>query len=185
VSMTCTSREIWGHEFLLSYTSGISGIYFICDSSNRCHALIRHENCDAMVRVSALMKGIPPGRPPFLISSGGWMPLKRALAMTMASAFWWRITVAPKSLGNHRKNQEVGLLCGLFRDFVSLNFPRCTRHADAITCRLLARFLKEGVQFWYNDTSTVGGWVFEKTFLLFWCLRYFMSVSVPIIKSTY
>jgi hypothetical protein len=27
VSMTCTSREIWGHKFLLSYTSGI---YFIC-----------------------------------------------------------------------------------------------------------------------------------------------------------
>jgi hypothetical protein len=27
VSMTCTSRVIWAHEFLLSYTSGI---YFIC-----------------------------------------------------------------------------------------------------------------------------------------------------------
>jgi hypothetical protein len=27
VSMTCTSREIWGHEVLLSYTPGI---YFIC-----------------------------------------------------------------------------------------------------------------------------------------------------------
>jgi hypothetical protein len=27
VSMTCTYREIWGHEVLLSYTSGI---YFIC-----------------------------------------------------------------------------------------------------------------------------------------------------------
>jgi hypothetical protein len=32
--------------------------------------------------------------------------------------------------------------------------------------RLLARVLKEGVQFWYNDTSTVrGGGGFEKTFL--------------------
>jgi hypothetical protein len=30
--------------------------------------------------------------------------------------------------------------------------------------RLLARILKEGVQFWYNDTSTVKGG-FEKTFL--------------------
>jgi hypothetical protein len=30
--------------------------------------------------------------------------------------------------------------------------------------RLLARVLKEGVQFWYNDTSTVKGGV-EKTFL--------------------
>jgi hypothetical protein len=32
--------------------------------------------------------------------------------------------------------------------------------------RLLARVLKEGVQFWYNDTSTVkSGGGFEKTFL--------------------
>ena len=32
--------------------------------------------------------------------------------------------------------------------------------------RLLTRVLKEGVQFWYNDTSTVkGGGGFEKTFL--------------------
>jgi hypothetical protein len=36
--------------------------------------------------------------------------------------------------------------------------------------RLLARVLKEGVQFWYNDTSAVkgeggGGGGFEKTFL--------------------
>ena len=34
--------------------------------------------------------------------------------------------------------------------------------------RLLARMLKEGVQFWYNDTSTVrggGGGGVEKTFL--------------------
>ena len=43
-----------------------------------------------------------------------WIPLKRALARTMAQAFWWWITVTPKSLENHRKNQEVGLLCSLF-----------------------------------------------------------------------
>ena len=29
--------------------------------------------------------------------------------------------------------------------------------AGGIRGRLLARFLKEGVQFWYNDTSTVKG----------------------------
>jgi hypothetical protein len=40
-----------------------------------------------------------------------------------------------------------------------------------VSIRLLARVVKEGVQFWYNDTSTVkrggggGGWVFEKNFL--------------------
>jgi hypothetical protein len=52
--------------------------------------------------------------------------------------------------------------------------------------RLLARVLKEGVQFWYNDTSTVrgggggGGGVRENVPLEnLWCLRYFMSVSVP------
>ena len=44
------------------------------------------------------------------------------------------------------------------------SYPRSTG------TRLLARVLKEGVQFWYNDTSTVkkwgggGGWLFEKTF---------------------
>jgi hypothetical protein len=47
--------------------------------------------------------------------------------------------------------------------------------------RLLARVLKEGVQFWYNDTSTVkrGGGV-EKTFLwkTFKVYVKFMSVSV-------
>jgi hypothetical protein len=42
------------------------------------------------------------------------MPLKHALTGTMASAFWWWITVTPKSLENHRKNQEVGLLYDLF-----------------------------------------------------------------------
>jgi hypothetical protein len=41
------------------------------DSSNCCHAMIRHENTDAMVLVSALMRGIPPGLPPFWILSGG------------------------------------------------------------------------------------------------------------------
>jgi hypothetical protein len=56
-----------------------------------------------------------------IIRGGGRMPLKRALARTMASAFWLRITVTPKSLENHGKNQEVGLLCSLFCDFVSFN----------------------------------------------------------------
>jgi hypothetical protein len=49
--------------------------------------------------------------------------------------------------------------------------------------RLLARVLKEGVQFWYNDTSTVrggGGGGRENVPLEnLLCLRYFMSVSVP------
>jgi hypothetical protein len=49
--------------------------------------------------------------------------------------------------------------------------------------RLLARVLKEGVQFWYNDTSTVkggggGGWENVPLENL-WSLRHFMSVSCP------
>jgi hypothetical protein len=35
---------------------------------NRCHAMIRHQNADAMVLASALMKGI---RPPDNIQNGG------------------------------------------------------------------------------------------------------------------
>ena len=42
------------------------------------------------------------------------MPLKRALARTMASAFDDELRVTPKSQENHRENQEVGLLCTLF-----------------------------------------------------------------------
>jgi hypothetical protein len=42
------------------------------------------------------------------------MPLKRALARTMASAFDDELRVTPRSLENHRKNQEVDLLCTLF-----------------------------------------------------------------------
>jgi hypothetical protein len=42
---------------------------------------------------------------------------------------------------------------------LSRNAPQCA------LLRLLARILKEGVQFWYNDTSTVGGSGVEKTFL--------------------
>jgi hypothetical protein len=48
--------------------------------------------------------------------------------------------------------------------------------------RLLARVQKEGVQFWYNDTSTVksGEGVREYVPLEnLWSLRYFMSVNVP------
>jgi hypothetical protein len=37
---------------------------------------------------------------------GGGMPLIRTLARTTASGFWWWITVTPKSLENHRKNQD-------------------------------------------------------------------------------
>jgi hypothetical protein len=54
------------------------------------------------------------------------------------------------------------------------------------TVRLLARILKEGVQFWYNDTSTVreggggGGGGRENVPLEnISSLRYFISVSVP------
>jgi hypothetical protein len=56
-------------------------------------------------------------------------------------------------------------------------------HSTWNECRLLARIVKEGVQFWYNDTFTVrGGWggVGENVPLEnLWSLRYFMSVSVP------
>jgi hypothetical protein len=48
-------------------------------------------NADAMVAASARLRGI---HPPDIIQNGGrpgGMPLKRALARTMASAFWWWI----------------------------------------------------------------------------------------------
>jgi hypothetical protein len=49
-----------------------------------------------------------------------------------------------------------------------------------VRTRLLARVLKEGVQFWYNDTSSStvkgGGGVRENVPLE---KRYFMSISVP------
>jgi hypothetical protein len=48
----------------------------------------------------------PPGRLSFWILSGGWMPPKSASARTMASAFWWWITITPKSLENHRKKSR-------------------------------------------------------------------------------
>ena len=49
--------------------------------------------------------------------------------------------------------------------------------------RLLARVVKEGVQFWYNDTSTVKGG-FEKTFLwktfeVYVTVLHISTVSVP------
>jgi hypothetical protein len=69
------------------------------DSSNRCQ-----------VPASACPRGIPPWTSAILNIIRGWMPPKCAPARTMASAFWWRITVTPKSLENHRKNQEIGLL---------------------------------------------------------------------------
>jgi hypothetical protein len=48
--------------------------------------------------------------------------------------------------------------------------------------RLLARVQKEGVQFWYNDTSTVKSWEGVREYVPLenlWNLRYFMSVNVP------
>ena len=81
------------------------------DSSNHCHTMIHHQNADAMVLASVHLTGIPPWTSTILNIIRGWMPLKRTLARTMASAFWWRITVMPKSLENHWKNQKVGLLC--------------------------------------------------------------------------
>jgi hypothetical protein len=54
-----------------------------------------------------------------------------------------------------------------------------------VLSRLLARVLKEGVQFWYNGTSTVkmgGGGSRKRSSgkpLKFNSLCYFMAVSVP------
>jgi hypothetical protein len=48
------------------------------------------------------------------------------------------------------------------------NSPVAFAKLGRLTTKLLARVLKEGVQFWYSDTSTVkrgGGGGFEKTFL--------------------
>jgi hypothetical protein len=57
------------------------------DSSNRCHAMIHHQNADAMVLVSARLRGIPPWTSAILNIIRGCMPLKSAQARTMASAF--------------------------------------------------------------------------------------------------
>ena len=87
------------------------------DLSNCYHATIHHQNADAMGLASAHKRDIILlDVPPFWIFSMGWMPLKRALARPMASAFWWWITVMPKSLENHKKKQKVGLLYNLFCD---------------------------------------------------------------------
>ena len=40
------------------------------EKHNHSHAMIRHQNADAIALASALMRGIPPERPPFLISGG-------------------------------------------------------------------------------------------------------------------
>jgi hypothetical protein len=42
------------------------------------------------------------------------MPLKRALLGPWRQHFDDELRLTPKSLENHRKNQEVGLLCSLF-----------------------------------------------------------------------
>jgi hypothetical protein len=44
------------------------------------------------------------------------MPLKRALAGRWRQNFDDELRVTPKSLKNHRKNQDVGLLYDLFCD---------------------------------------------------------------------
>jgi hypothetical protein len=59
----------------------------------------------------------------------------------------------------------------------------CTGNAGP-QVRLLARVLKEGVQFWYNNTSIVrgvggGAGSSKRSSGNLWSLRYFISVSVP------
>jgi hypothetical protein len=69
----------------------------------------------------------PPGRPPFWILSGGECLSNAHWLGPWPSAFWLRITVTPKSLENHRKNQEVWLLCSLFcDDMLVLKYWRLT-----------------------------------------------------------
>ena len=57
-------------------------------------------NADAMVLASARLRGI---HPPDIIQNGGHpeggMPLKRALARTMASVFWWWIMACQRGTG--------------------------------------------------------------------------------------
>jgi hypothetical protein len=61
-----------------------------------------------------------------------------------------------------------------------LLYKHCKEWLKRHRSRLLARVLKEGVQFWYNDTSTVKRGVRENVPLEnLWSLRYFISVSVP------
>jgi hypothetical protein len=54
--------------------------------------MIRHENADAMVLASALMRDILPWMSAILNIIRGWMPLKRTLARTMESQnrYWTR-----------------------------------------------------------------------------------------------
>jgi hypothetical protein len=81
------------------------------DSSNRCHAMIHHQNADAMVLASARLRGIPPWTSAILNIIRGCMPLTSAQARTMASVFWWRITVTPKSLENKTKKSAFCVAC--------------------------------------------------------------------------
>jgi hypothetical protein len=59
--------------------------------------MIHHQNADAMVLASARLRGIPPWTSAILNIIRGRMPLKRALAATMASAFDDELRVTPKS----------------------------------------------------------------------------------------
>jgi uncharacterized membrane protein YccC len=65
---------------------------------NRCHAMIRHQNTDAMALASALMSS-PPGRPPFSILSEG-----------ECLSYRQHFNDELRLRQNHRKNQEVDLL---------------------------------------------------------------------------
>ena len=87
---------------------------------NRCHAIIRHQNADAMILASALMRGIPPPHtpPPLDVRhceyyQGGDASHKRTgqnhgVSILMTNYGHLRLRQ------NHRKNQEVGLLYSLY-----------------------------------------------------------------------
>ena len=62
------------------------------EKRNRFHAMIRHQNADATVLASALIRSIPPPWTSVILNiggggGGGAMPLISTLARTMASSF--------------------------------------------------------------------------------------------------
>ena len=57
------------------------------DSSNRCHAMIHHQNADAMVLASARLRGIPPWMSAILNIIRGVNASQTCTVRTMASAF--------------------------------------------------------------------------------------------------
>ena len=70
--------------------------------------MIRHQNADAMVLANwcAYERHFPPGRGPFWILSGGWMPLISALAIRP-----WRqhFDGELRLRQNHRKTKKSGI----------------------------------------------------------------------------